>query len=938
LANAGTLWVKLGLSDKEFNDTLKKTENSIKRFGDRMGNLGNRITQGVSLPFAAAGGAALKMAADMEQAEVALTTLTGSAEKAKKQIEAIKKLAAQSPFAFPELVDATRKMLAYGFSIEQTVPMLKTLGDATSALGLGKEGIDRVTRALGQMKAKSLVSAEEMNQLTEAGIGAWGYLAKAIGVTTAEAMEMAKNRMIDGATGISAILEGIANDPKFKDGMLKQTQTLAGIWSNFKDQLGFTLTDIGNQIVKSLDLKDRLSGLITTLKNLSDWFANLNPAVRNFAVNVALITAALGPLLIVIGKVSTGWAAMIGLMRMLPQLGLVSAIKEIGFALTAVAGGAATASEAAALVAGSFTPFLAGGAIAAGLAGIAYLWWKIGEQARLAKMKISDVSSATELMSKKTFLEGEIKSLLNKKQHSDDLTNLQRQGLNISNNDPWTPQDQQDLENTQAELRKVWGLLNQKNRPETEAYQLDLPKSSGGNGAESQRTVSAVMTDLNKSLSAAESQSKLFGDAYDLIAAKTNIVKSAIVELIGMGLKPQDKALAGLMAQYRGLTNLQEQSAQLEAINEENAQAATDVWARRQQQIDAEIKKEQNIQNVYTDIDSKLKEIINTKKALGDEYDDLSAKTDLYQSSILSLLTNGVNPEAEKLQGLIATFQQLKVEQKKVEEQQVNAKTATVVLAQATEYLNEITSEAVPESEKLAGELERIASLKGVSPEMTQSLTDLAVRIRNAASVDQNQFTLDAWDQGLQDSIKNWDNWAGQVKKLAVATAQSMQSSFDDFFFAAFTGKLQSLGEYLTQFTQSILSEISGMISKMLTKNLILKLFGSSGYNWYGGTTFFDDTGYAGGFVSGGYISPNKYALVGESGPELIKVGSSGATVTPNSALGGDVQINIINQTGQQFKARQELTQVNGKTMVKNIILELAATDLGFRDAMRLSR
>jgi hypothetical protein len=67
-------------------------------------------------------------------------------------------------------------------------------------------------------------------------------------------------------------------------------------------------------------------------------------------------------------------------------------------------------------------------------------------------------------------------------------------------------------------------------------------------------------------------------------------------------------------------------------------------------------------------------------------------------------------------------------------------------------------------------------------------------------------------------------------------------------------------------------------------------------------------------------------------------VGSSGATVTPNYALGGDVQVNIINQTGQPFKTRQEPVHFNGKTMVKNIILELAATDLGFREAMKLSR
>ena len=75
---AGSLWVKLGLSSKQFDKGLKKAENDLKKFGERLNTLGMRITQSISLPLAAVGGAAIKMAADMETAQVALTTLMGS--------------------------------------------------------------------------------------------------------------------------------------------------------------------------------------------------------------------------------------------------------------------------------------------------------------------------------------------------------------------------------------------------------------------------------------------------------------------------------------------------------------------------------------------------------------------------------------------------------------------------------------------------------------------------------------------------------------------------------------------------------------------------------------------------------------------------------------------------------------------------------------------
>ena len=55
--------------------------------------------------------------------------------------------------------------------------MLRSIGDASAAAGKGKEGIDRIALALGQMRAKGKVPSEEMRQLTEANIEAWDILA-----------------------------------------------------------------------------------------------------------------------------------------------------------------------------------------------------------------------------------------------------------------------------------------------------------------------------------------------------------------------------------------------------------------------------------------------------------------------------------------------------------------------------------------------------------------------------------------------------------------------------------------------------------------------------------------------------------------------------------------------------------------------------------------
>lgn len=54
----------------------------------------------------------------------------------------------------------------------------------------------------------------------------------------------------------------------------------------------------------------------------------------------------------------------------------------------------------------------------------------------------------------------------------------------------------------------------------------------------------------------------------------------------------------------------------------------------------------------------------------------------------------------------------------------------------------------------------------------------------------------------------------------------------------------------------------------------------------------------SGGRAGGGPVMSGATYLVGERGPELLRMGAMGGSVTPNHALGGDVKVNIINNAG----------------------------------------
>ncbi len=216
-------------------DLAKKWADAAKAI-DRAATRITTVVGGVALGIA---GSVAKIGisfdAMSENAEVAFSTMLGSAEKAKKFMEELKAFAIKTPFEMPGLVKSAQKLLAFGFAAEQILPMLTAVGDAAAGLGGSPELLDRITLALGQIKAKGKVSAQEMNQLAEAGIPAWEILAKKIGTDIPTAMKQAENGAISASIAVPAILEGLTD--RFGGQMEKLSHKFTGLLSNIKDAL-----------------------------------------------------------------------------------------------------------------------------------------------------------------------------------------------------------------------------------------------------------------------------------------------------------------------------------------------------------------------------------------------------------------------------------------------------------------------------------------------------------------------------------------------------------------------------------------------------------------------------------------------------------------------------------------------------------------------------
>lgn len=280
---AGVAYVSILPSTKGFGRELNKqigseTSTTGESAGKSAGrSFGQKMVRtvaglGIGIGIGKTIGLGMQTAMDSELADIKFTQLLGSADAAKAFITDLKDFAAKTPFDFPGLQDAGSRFLAVGTEASRVIPIMTTLGDATSIMGTGAQGIDRATTALTQMQQKGKVTAEEMMQLTEAGIPAWDALASSMGKSVPEAQDLVKKGLVPADQMFQA-LESSSGESlsAMTGGMEKASGTLSGQWDTLKDTATQTL---GNLFANAIPLLT--SGL--------DWFTGtLIPGVAGFA-------------------------------------------------------------------------------------------------------------------------------------------------------------------------------------------------------------------------------------------------------------------------------------------------------------------------------------------------------------------------------------------------------------------------------------------------------------------------------------------------------------------------------------------------------------------------------------------------------------------------------------------------------------------------------
>lgn len=324
----------------------KKATSGIKGFADKCNKMTGALSTIAAVQLGSvftgmAGGilnmgiASVQAAAQMRQYEIAFQTMLKSAEAGTQMLRDLQQFAAETPFDVPGVVSAGQQLMAFGFKAEEIIPMLTNLGDAASGLGLGTEGVSRLAYALGQMQTSGKLNAQDMMQLTSAGISAWDMLAQAAGKTVAEMKDLCSKGAIDSKAAVQTIIAGM--NEQFGGMMAKTSDEVAGLLANIEETAGNTSAAVGKYLTEAFNIKgilkdvsDRLGEFQQKMQTATEQGKSMGDVIKECVP--APVIAAIGAFAAVLAVVSVAAVATLGAV-----LGLTAGMVAIGAAMGAVA-------------------------------------------------------------------------------------------------------------------------------------------------------------------------------------------------------------------------------------------------------------------------------------------------------------------------------------------------------------------------------------------------------------------------------------------------------------------------------------------------------------------------------------------------------------------------------------------------------------------------
>jgi len=295
----------------------KETENALGSLADKLVNIaaysgGYQAFRQFENAVGAAGQAVVGFNAQLEQMNVAFSQALGGQTAAADFLQQLQQFALRTPFQFGDLTKFSQQLLGMGIAAKDIIPDMTAIGNAVAGVGGNADVLQRVVTAIGQINAAGKANAQDLRQLSEAGIPAYQMLANVLNTDVAGAMKRVTAGTVDSATAINALISGM--NERFGGLMEQQSKTFLGRLSNLKDAFNVELADLGKplfsqisegldqvaQFIQSAQFKQVFAGiaqdvgdLLTVVSLLAKAFSEIPAPLITTAIHMAELATAM---------------------------------------------------------------------------------------------------------------------------------------------------------------------------------------------------------------------------------------------------------------------------------------------------------------------------------------------------------------------------------------------------------------------------------------------------------------------------------------------------------------------------------------------------------------------------------------------------------------------------------------------------------------------
>lgn len=350
--------------------------------------------------------------------------------------------------------------------------------------------------------------------------------------------------------------------------------------------------------------------------------------------------------------------------------------------------------------------------------------------------------------------------------------------------------------------------------------------------------------------------------------------------------------------------------------------------------------------------------VTGTQTAYDKTMQEANDKLDEYRLQIEKDKALGVN------ENVINGLQNAMIDYAKAMRQKAKEAQQTETMGRYDDQISAISNRNLGFGEAYSRSQELTNKLNEYKSYLQEQLNDTNLSYNQRISIEQKlSSTIKSInDQSCYDYKEGWKQALIEISNQQINWKDTTVNLFSDIE-SSLASCLSSTGNFCTRmksffsdFAKSVLKSISQVIAKLLIMKVVTGIFGGGGSKSLGAAHEAAKADFGAwesvaanyGYASGGDVLTDRWVMVGERGPELVRfsrdahVYSNGDTrkmLSGGAQTPAQVQVIVNNNTGTQMQARQTTSQDSSGKLLHQIILStvgeaLTTNEYGLKDAI----